>query len=109
MEKTKKRSAKRVTTPKLAVKKEAPVVKKVVGAVKKTVPAVKKAAPVGKKAAPVIVSAPVTRQIIGEAFYFARIRDKAYEIYADRACTHGNDLDDWYEAERLVKLELGLK
>ena len=35
-----------------------------------------------------------------------RIQDKAYELYQKRGCSCGNDLDDWYEAERLVKAEI---
>lgn len=30
------------------------------------------------------------------------IRQKAYEIYVQRGCLNGHDLDDWLEAERLV-------
>lgn len=37
-----------------------------------------------------------------------RIAEKAYELYQRRGCCHGQDLDDWLEAERLVlaKIEL---
>ena len=40
---------------------------------------------------------------------YARIRDKAYDIYVKRGYASSNDLDDWYEAERLVKKEAGIK
>jgi Protein of unknown function (DUF2934) len=28
------------------------------------------------------------------------IRRRAYELYAERSCTHGRDQDDWLQAER---------
>lgn len=31
------------------------------------------------------------------------IRKKAYELYEKRGRTEGNDLEDWLEAERLVR------
>lgn len=36
----------------------------------------------------------------------ARIRQKAQELCNKRGCTSGNDLADWFEAERIVKQEL---
>jgi hypothetical protein len=33
------------------------------------------------------------------------IEKKAYEIYEHRGGEHGKDLDDWLEAERIVKGE----
>jgi hypothetical protein len=38
--------------------------------------------------------------------FLRRVQDKAYELYMKRGCGHGNDLDDWYEAERLVRAEI---
>ena len=32
-----------------------------------------------------------------------RIQRKAYELYEKRGRVDGNDLSDWFEAERLVK------
>jgi hypothetical protein len=29
-----------------------------------------------------------------------QIRQRAYQIYLERGATHGQDLDDWYVAER---------
>jgi len=37
------------------------------------------------------------------------VQQKAYEIYEKRGCKSGNDLEDWLNAERLVKLGLGIK
>lgn len=37
------------------------------------------------------------------------IQKKAYEIYEKRGCRPGNDLEDWLNAERLVKEDLGIK
>ena len=35
-----------------------------------------------------------------------QIAEKAYELYQSRGRTHGHDLDDWLEAERMVLAEL---
>jgi len=32
-----------------------------------------------------------------------RIARKAYELFERRGYSHGNDLGDWFEAERIVK------
>ncbi len=48
------------------------------------------------------------RKITADEF-IARVRMKAYELYEKRNYSHGKDLDDWLEAERIVKEELGIK
>ena len=30
------------------------------------------------------------------------IREQAYKLYEQRGCTHGADMNDWLEAERIV-------
>ena len=37
------------------------------------------------------------------------VQKKAYDIYEERGYKAGNDLEDWLNAERLVKEELGVK
>ncbi len=37
------------------------------------------------------------------------VQKKSYELYEKRGCRSGNDLEDWLEAERLVKEDLGVK
>ncbi|PIV39547.1 MAG: hypothetical protein COS29_02050 [Candidatus Omnitrophica bacterium CG02_land_8_20_14_3_00__42_8] len=37
------------------------------------------------------------------------VQKKSYELYEKRGCQSGNDLEDWLNAERLVKEELGVK
>lgn len=37
------------------------------------------------------------------------VQKKAYEIYERRGCQPGNGLEDWLNAERLVKEDLGIK
>lgn len=34
------------------------------------------------------------------------IRLKAYELFVERGCVHGNDLEHWIEAERIVRQNL---
>lgn len=91
MEKQKSRSAKRVSSVK----------DKVVEAVKRAVAPVKKVVAPEKK--PVAVKPGVSEDEL-----FRRIQDKAYEVYVSRGCNHGRDLENWYEAERLVRAELGI-
>ena len=37
------------------------------------------------------------------------VQQKAYELYEKRGSKQGNDLEDWLNAERLVKEDLGVK
>ena len=85
MEKTKNRIAKKLSSLKPKV---AAVIKKAV-------------APVSKAVAP--------KKRVSEDEIFRLIQAKAYEVYVKRGCNHGKDLENWYEAERLVREELGLK
>ena len=36
------------------------------------------------------------------------IEKKAYEIFEQRGYVHGHDLDDWLQAEQMIKTELNL-
>ena len=40
---------------------------------------------------------------------FEMIRQRAYDMYCKRGRTNGNDFNDWVEAEKQVKKELGLR
>lgn len=44
---------------------------------------------------------------MGDEALHQRIAEKAYELYHKRGESHGQDLDDWLEAERLVLSEIG--
>jgi len=37
---------------------------------------------------------------------FELICRRAYEIYEQRGCTHGSDIDDWLQAEADVRVSL---
>ncbi len=92
---------------KTAVKKGfSPVVKKLPKAVKAVAALVKPAAGVKAVAKPVKVSASAKK--ISDDQMFDLIQNKAYELFVVRGCVAGSDLGDWYEAEMLVKKELGL-
>ena len=41
------------------------------------------------------------------AAFNARVARKAFEFFQRRGADHGHDLEDWLEAERLVKEEMG--
>jgi hypothetical protein len=53
-----------------------------------------------RKAASVDINTPATRQ---------RVEKKAYELYAQRGYTNGNDLQDWLTAEQVIAQELSGK
>ncbi|GEM_PF-856185 len=53
-----------------------------------------------RQAASVDVNTPAIRQ---------RIETKAYELYAQRGYTNGNDLQDWLAAEEIIVQELSGK
>jgi hypothetical protein len=38
--------------------------------------------------------------------FYARVARKAYELFEQRGGEHGHHVDDWLEAERLVKEEM---
>ena len=44
---------------------------------------------------------------MGDEVLRQRIAEKAYELYEKRGQSHGQDRDDWLEAERLVLSEIG--
>ncbi|MGE0823739.1 MAG: DUF2934 domain-containing protein [Candidatus Binatia bacterium] len=44
--------------------------------------------------------------IVGDEEIYARVAQRAYELYQQRGEEHGHDLADWFTAERLVKEEL---
>ncbi len=37
------------------------------------------------------------------------VQKKAYDLYEERGCQPGNDLENWINAERLVKEDLGIE
>jgi len=43
---------------------------------------------------------------MGDEVLRQRIAEKAYELYEKRGQSHGHDLNDWLEAERLVLGEI---
>ncbi|NTV28840.1 MAG: DUF2934 domain-containing protein [Candidatus Omnitrophica bacterium] len=82
MEKTKTRSAKKITD----------TVKKIVGMA---------------EAKPVTAKKPASKSSVSKDELARRIQEKAYELYVKRGGCHGDDQNDWYEAERLVRSEMG--
>jgi hypothetical protein len=41
-----------------------------------------------------------------EAEFRERVARRAYELFEQRGCTPGHDLEDWVQAERLVREEM---
>ena len=48
----------------------------------------------------------IGKSTMGDEVLRQRIAEKAYELYEKRGQSHGQDLDDWLEAERLVLSEI---
>jgi len=48
----------------------------------------------------------VAEPTVSEQELSERIAQTAYELYQKRGQTHGSDLEDWLEAERLVLAQL---
>ncbi len=45
---------------------------------------------------------------VSQEEFYRRVSHKAYELYISRGAGHGSEQADWFEAERLVRAELGL-
>jgi hypothetical protein len=43
---------------------------------------------------------------LGTAEFYACVARKAYELFEHRGCEEGHDVEDWLEAERLVRNDL---
>lgn len=39
----------------------------------------------------------------------AKIQKRAYELFLKRGGCHGSDWNDWFEAERQIRREMGLR
>jgi hypothetical protein len=46
---------------------------------------------------------PIAELTITEPDLQTRIRDLAYQLYVQRGCIDGHDLDDWFDAESIVR------
>ncbi|MBF0569242.1 MAG: DUF2934 domain-containing protein [Candidatus Omnitrophica bacterium] len=42
------------------------------------------------------------------ADFIDRVQCRAYELFEKRGYYNGNDMGDWFEAERIVRAELGI-
>ena len=54
-------------------------------------------------ATPQVATLPVSSEIsITEPDLQSRIRDLAYQLYLQRGCVDGHDVEDWLEAESII-------
>lgn len=61
-----------------------------------------------KKTTPKKNENPIEQEVNGRMDHptvHERIAERAYDLYQKRGQSHGNDLDDWLEAERIVRSE----
>jgi hypothetical protein len=49
---------------------------------------------------------PAVVQFSSDADFYQRVEKKAYELYEGRGYQSGNDWQDWFEAEQIVRNEL---
>jgi hypothetical protein len=68
--------------------------------IKKLAGKVTRRASAGKKSA---VSGKSTLKNLSTEELHALIEKKAYELFMTRGYSHGSDLSDWYQAEKLVQ------
>lgn len=47
-----------------------------------------------------VAQSPQTRPLLSNAPSLEEVRQRAYDIHVERSGTHGQDLDDWLQAER---------
>jgi hypothetical protein len=47
-----------------------------------------------------------SQRITDPNVFSERVAKKAYELYLERGCVNGRDVDDWLEAERIVEKEM---
>ncbi len=59
-----------------------------------------------KKTSTKRIFTPVNTKKYTSAEIRQKVEKKAYELYEQRGCNHGNDITDWLEAERIVLAEL---
>lgn len=65
---------------------------------KKTTPSTAKPRAAKQKS---IISSNVS-SFVNQATYNQRVQEKAYELYLQRGGAPGNELNDWFEAEKIV-------
>ena len=61
---------------------------------------------IAKKRPKPVVKKVTKRPDIDFDIYVRMVEKKAYELYEQRGCRHGSDLEDWFKAEDLVENEL---
>ncbi len=47
--------------------------------------------------------APLAQTTFSQEDFNQKVAQKAYELFVARGCAHGYDVEDWYQAERIVK------
>jgi len=50
--------------------------------------------------------ADIQQEELSEMGLFPAIQKKAYDLYLQRGCTHGDDQLDWYHAEKTVRKQM---
>lgn len=48
----------------------------------------------------------VRKRVLNSEEIQEAIRKKAYELFEKRGCSHGNDWQDWLDAERIVTSQM---
>ena len=54
-------------------------------------------------AKPEVINLPISEISITEPDFQSQVRDLAYQLYLQRGCVYGHDVEDWLEAESIVR------
>lgn len=73
-------------------------------AIKKITKKTTKAATAKKKQAAAKTKKAPRRKSVSYEDFSALVEQKAYELYESRGYSHGSDQNDWFEAEKAVKV-----
>lgn len=49
------------------------------------------------------IESPLSQTTYSDEDFYQRVQEAAYQLYVARGCAHGYDVEDWIQAERIVK------
>ena len=49
------------------------------------------------------IETPLEQPVKTNGDFNQKIQEKAYQLYVARGCKNGHDVEDWVEAERIIK------
>lgn len=46
---------------------------------------------------------PLSQTSYSNGDYYQKVQETAYQLFVARGCAHGHDVEDWMQAEQIVK------